>query len=260
MSMTQCLYLLDTYLYEHPAVITEIGQEETKHGVLHYIVLDQTIFYPQGGGQPSDCGEITVGDSKISISMVKNSVDGKIRHYLSSDSAASDAWSTVFSVNSAIHCVIDPLRRQCNARFHTAAHLLSNVVETMYPGMKATKGHSFPGEAYIELTLSTNATEKEKPPTIDTETVATAVDEAIKANLVIKVFEMTATDFSEQFYSLPVDTSRGPLRFVQIGTFLPIPCGGTHLSSTADIRRLSISKAKVKNGITKISYDVEKSS
>lgn len=68
----------------------------------------------------------------------------EIRHYVPSDLDLENLK------NITVNIKIDNSRRLLNARYHTAAHLLGNVVENMYPDLKAFKGHySFPGEAYV---------------------------------------------------------------------------------------------------------------
>ena len=63
--MTDLLYQTDSYLKEFDAVVT--GIDEEKHGVL----LDRTAFYPGGGGQPNDMGELDAGDTVYKLSKVE---------------------------------------------------------------------------------------------------------------------------------------------------------------------------------------------
>ncbi len=63
--MTELLYQTDAYLKEFDAVVS--GHDEEKHGVL----LDRTAFYPGGGGQPADFGELRVGDTVYPLAKVE---------------------------------------------------------------------------------------------------------------------------------------------------------------------------------------------
>ncbi len=138
--MSAQLYLNNTYLFEHSTTISDFGVDEKGA----YLLLQETIFYPQGGGQPSDQGTITVADAVIPVNYVRQ-IEQEIRHYMPSDISASGL------VNAAAEIKIDPARRLLNARYHTAAHLLSNIAEEMHSDLKAVKGHSFPGEGYVEF-------------------------------------------------------------------------------------------------------------
>ncbi|MDO9577590.1 MAG: alanine--tRNA ligase-related protein [Candidatus Cloacimonadales bacterium] len=73
--MTELLYLKDSYLEEFPAKVTETSIAENA------IVLDRTAFYPTGGGQPCDFGEIEFA-GKISQVVAVKKIEGKILHFL----------------------------------------------------------------------------------------------------------------------------------------------------------------------------------
>ena len=104
--MTKTLYMDDCYLKEFDAEITEVIDEQ-------HVVLNQTAFYPQGGGQPCDYG--TLNDIKV-IEVKKK--DGKILHTLDQPGLKQ---------GDKVHGVIDWDRRYKLMRMHTAAHLLSHV-------------------------------------------------------------------------------------------------------------------------------------
>jgi Ser-tRNA(Ala) deacylase AlaX len=75
--MTKLNYLEDTYLFESEATFVEIRENEKGKA----IILDETIFYPQGGGQPADRGEITSGDSVFTVNDVRLAEDGIVWHF-----------------------------------------------------------------------------------------------------------------------------------------------------------------------------------
>ena len=95
--MTTRLYLHDTYLFELSANIITHVQDDNP-----YILLDRTIFYPQGGGQPSDQGVVKADGLHLEVLQVRQ-VEDEIRHYI----AATD----VKLVNRSVLCTIDPVRR-----------------------------------------------------------------------------------------------------------------------------------------------------
>lgn len=234
--MTTSLFLIDTYLYKSTARVAANNRDE--RGI--YVVLDQTIFYPQGGGQPSDQGVLKCDDTENHVLHVKQ-VDGEIRHYV----------STLPNVPVGTHVIaqIDQERRILNAQYHTAAHLIGNIAEQICPALKAVKGHSFPGEAYVEFQGS------EIP---DAKMLAELLNKAISDCLLIKTFEATSEEFEKQFYKLPYAVpSNKMFRAMQIADYPPVPCGGTHLSNCSEISYIEIGKVKAKNDTFRISYEVK---
>jgi alanyl-tRNA synthetase len=131
---------------------------------------------------------------------------------------------------------------------HTAGHLLGNVVEELYPNLKAQKCHAFPGEAHIEFHGDEMPNEK---------LLRESLQNAITKNLATKIFEIDRDEFESTFYKLPYEIpGNKKFRVMQIGNYPPIPCGGTHLASTSEIGEIILSKMKSKNGILKISFGV----
>jgi alanyl-tRNA synthetase len=237
--MTDQLYLQDTYLFEFDAHIIESKKDENGAS---YILLDRTIFYPQGGGQPTDHGIIAGENFKCTINNVRQ-VNDEICHYITNDLNAKD-----LPEHCAVKCISDKDRRVLNARYHTAGHLLGNVVEEMYKSLKAQKCHAFPGEAHIEFRGD------EIP---NKELLRESLQNTIAKNLQTKIFEIDRDEFESTYYKLPYEIPENKkFRAMQIGNYPPIPCGGTHLASTSEIGEIILSKMKVKNGILKISFGV----
>ncbi len=233
--MHKKLYLDDTYLSESPAVITYISQDD--RGC--YVVLDQTIFYPQGGGQPSDQGQIKCEEFSEYVTHVRQN-ENEIRHYV-------DALLSEQFIGLEVLCQLDYLRRMINARYHTAAHLLGNVVECLYPELKATKGHSFPNEAYVEFMGTAK--------NVDGAEILQSLNQVVSKDEITNIFHTEPVLFEKEFYKLPyVIPSNKIFRVMQIGSYLPVPCGGTHVSNISEIKNIELGKIKVKNESVHISY------
>lgn len=78
---------------------------------------------------------------------------------------------------------------------------------------------------------------------------------AIKNDLATTTFEMLPDEFEVKYYKLPyVVPSNKKFRAMQIGDFMPVPCGGTHITNTAEIGEFTIRKISHKGGHMKISY------
>jgi Ser-tRNA(Ala) deacylase AlaX len=112
--MGGALYLEDSYLRENdPKIISMSGKE---------VVLDLTIFYPKGGGQPGDTGSITTA-SGIQYRVVSGTKkEGKIVHEIASEPGQE---IRPLAPGETVHCVLDWERRYKLMRMHTAAHALA---------------------------------------------------------------------------------------------------------------------------------------
>lgn len=108
--LTKALYLKDSYLRECDALVASV-----KNG--RYIVLDQTVFYPKGGGQPWDTGKIVKGDEVYNVVYV-GKFSGEISHEV--DRAG-------LKEGDGVHCVLNWERRFKLMRSHTAAHTLASL-------------------------------------------------------------------------------------------------------------------------------------
>lgn len=112
--MTKTLYLEDSYMRECDATVSATIDGKN-------VVLDQTVFYPRGGGQPGDTGKIFVGDSSAELRVLNVSKrDGRILHEL--DRAVQDSE---LKAQDRVHLVLDWERRYRLMRMHTAAHMLA---------------------------------------------------------------------------------------------------------------------------------------
>lgn len=118
MDETRLLYLDDAYLKEFDAKVIDVIDQDGSV----FLVLDQTLFYPRGGGQPSDTGMLEYKDTSRSISYTVLGVikrDGRILHKLEGSG---------LKPGDNIHGRIDWERRYMLMRMHTSSHLLDAVL------------------------------------------------------------------------------------------------------------------------------------
>jgi misacylated tRNA(Ala) deacylase len=111
--MTKALFLHDSNLKECDATVVTVKDDK-------YIVLDQTIFYAKGGGQPFDTGWIVKGGEVFNVTFV-GKFEGEISHEVDKPGLAS---------GDKVHCVIDWERRYRLMRSHTAAHVFASLLCT----------------------------------------------------------------------------------------------------------------------------------
>jgi misacylated tRNA(Ala) deacylase len=111
--VTKALYLEDSYRRECDAVVVSVKDGK-------YVVLNQTIFYPKGGGQPWDTGKVMKGTEIYNVVYV-GKFSGEISHEV--DRAG-------LREGDKVHCVLDWARRYKLMRSHTAAHVFASLLCT----------------------------------------------------------------------------------------------------------------------------------
>lgn len=112
-TMTQALYLEDSYLKECDATVVSVKDGK-------YVVLNQTVFYPKGGGQPWDTGKMVKGNEIYNVVYV-GKFSGEISH---------EVDHVGLKEGDEVHCVLDWDRRYKLMRSHTAAHVFASLLCT----------------------------------------------------------------------------------------------------------------------------------
>ena len=228
---TQLLCLENTYLFECTGNIIEIGELEGRN----YIILDQTIFYPQGGGQKTDNGFISSGNFTFSVNQCK-SLENRIYHfgeYLDNILPIEDEKTG----KEAVNVKIDSDVRKLHSKIHTAGHLLDIALKNVGLGLESIKGYHFPEGPYVEYLGRIENTE-ENIKMIENELVR-LLDKKSKITMEID----------------PNQTLHGkPLRLMKIGDINTGGCGGTHVDSLEKIRNVKIKKIKNGSGRARVSY------
>jgi Ser-tRNA(Ala) deacylase AlaX len=241
---TELKFLSDTYLDTDESIFLHYGQDE--RGC--YAVLDQTIFYPQGGGQPSDVGSIQFGQQLIDIIFV-GFTDGQVRHYISGGLLNADDCL-------GKRCVLrlDKSRRMKHARLHTSGHLIAGLIDAQRGSMRAVKGYHFEEGPYVEF--------EGEPEGGDTDAFLASLQN--KVNLLISenphVFEeqVTFDELKQRCWNTPPNIPADKqLRTITIHSLDPVPCGGTHVKCLSEIGAVNVVKLKKRKGLTKISYRVQ---
>lgn len=228
MNKTKRLYY-ETHALETQAMVKDLGHDD--HG--HYVILDQTVAHPKGGGARSDRGSVgTVTFNEV----VADGRDGDLRHYF-------DDGEPPFAVGHVVEVKVDPEWRLLQAKYHSAGHLLAAVAEEQFPGIRAVGGHHFAGEARIEFEPRPMPFgDGYIPLPTDLNDVKTKLDaalkDAIERNLPIQILD-------------PYQN-----RQVQVGSYPPVGCGGVHCKTTGELGRVEIKSVKVKDRKLRLSYQV----
>jgi len=198
------------------------------------VVLDKTIFYPDGGGQPADRGTI----NGVPICDVREK-DGGIFHVVSAEDAGK------LEVGKA-ELILDSRRRRDHTQLHTGQHLLSGIF-FMMTGALTVSMHIGEETCTIDVDI----------PEVKEQTliaVEDAVADAIEENIPVNVHLCPPEDISSFKLRKPPPDGEEVLRVVEIGDYDIIACCGTHLKSTAEIGLLRVFGAEKHRGMTRITF------
>ena len=233
--MTKLIYLNDTYLSTLNATI--INELNDANGLA--IIVDRTIFYPQGGGQPSDVGFIKSDHATYKVSSVRLNDSGLVLHY-------GEYIEGAFAVGQQINLSIDLDKRIVNARVHSAGHLLDCAVSSLdLAHLKPTKGFHFPEGPYVEYEgILDNKNDWINP-------IQEKINDLVKENIQISNYSLSFEEAAQKKIWAPSGKSA---RVVDFEGFDGCGCGGTHVLNSSEIGEISIRKIKVKKGVTRIAY------
>ena len=238
--MTVLEYLANTYQMSGDAAVLRVEAEEP--GKL-CVVLDRTIFYPQGGGQPSDTGEIHGPHGSVAVTSVRLMPGGEVAHFcrpLDGQLASGDS----------VKLSIDHERRLLHARVHSAGHLLDVAVAQLLPHLRASKSYHFPEGPYVEYAGECGDV------TGVVSLLQALLDQLIEAEVSIDCSFLDAAQAQSRGIQAPPGKAA---RFVALRGYEAVGCGcgGTHVRSSADLKGLKIRKISSKKGYTRICYAVE---
>ncbi|KAA8527460.1 hypothetical protein F0562_034825 [Nyssa sinensis] len=220
------------------------------------LILESTIFHPQGGGQPSDTGFITISadsDSKFVVQDVR-SKGGIVCHYGLVDNT-DEEFESKLKKGIEVFLYVDELRRKLNSRLHSAGHLLDACVRNVGLGhFEPGKGYHFPDGPFVEYkgTVPQNELQsKQKELELEANKL---IASGGKVSAVILPYE-EASELCGG--SLPDYIPKGSTpRIVKLGDMPGCPCGGTHVSDLSEIISMKVSQIRTKKGLTKVFYSV----
>ena len=233
--MTKLNYLKDTYLFESTAEFLEIIEDEK--GLA--LVLDQTIFYPQGGGQPADTGMIYSEGYEFIVNDVRLNEQGVVLHY-------GEFKADSFQKGESVMLKVEKEKRILHAKIHSAGHLLDCAVEQIgLDNLTPTKGFHFPAGPYVEYDgIVENGAEL-------ITVLENKINELINSDIIVEDKSLTSAEAQEQGVWAPSGKSA---RVVNFKGFPYCGCGGTHVTSAKEIGIVVVRKIKSKKGKTRIAY------
>jgi len=232
-TVTEPLFQQDAYLRTCTATVVEVGEGG--------LVLDRTVFYPLGGGQPGDTGTLRAADGREwRVMDARKGEGGRILHVL--ETGASPP-----GVGAVLEAAIDWERRHAHMRMHTCLHLLGSVLRYGVTGG--------------QITADKGRLDFDTQDEIDKDSVTSAVNALVTANQGVRSMWITDEELDRQpelVRTLSVQPPRGAgrIRLLEIPGVDLQPCGGTHVAVTGEIGRVAVTKVENKGKRNKRVYIV----
>jgi len=226
--MTDPLFRADPYLAEAEARVTA----HTPEGG---VVLDRTVFYPTGGGQPGDSGRLVWEQGSLTIATTLRAEDGQI-------ALIPAEGQTLPPVGTDLRQILDWARRHRIMRMHTALHLLSVVIPLPVTGGSV-------GEARSRLDFDM----PEAPG--DRDALEAQLNYLVERDLAVEESWITEAELDAnpglvKTMSAAPPRGAGRVRLIRIGQGAAQvdlqPCGGTHVARTAEVGALRLGKVEKK--------------
>ena len=224
---TELLFRDDAYLPEAEAVVLGVNDRGG-------IILDRTVFYATGGGQPGDAGRIVRADG--SSIAVATAVYGEDRSEIVHVPGEGEALP---APGERVRVALDWERRNRHMRIHTALHLLSVVLP--FP---VTGGSIGAEEGRLDFDL--DGGEAPAREAVEERLNALAAGGHAVTSEWITDEELLANPGLTKTMKVKPPMGSGRVRLVRIGEIDLQPCGGTHVRSTAEIGRLVIGRMESK--------------
>ena len=234
MPSTEKLFQDDAYLQECTATVTAVFDQS--------VVLDRSVFYCQGGGQPGDTGEFVLSDGRTSevIDTVPQVGTGEQLHVVVEGAALPQIGEEVLAR-------IDWDRRYRFMRMHSCMHMLCAVIDAPVTG-----GSVGDGRARLDFDL---------PDPVDKAQVTAALNELVQRDQPRNLRWITDAELESQpalvrTMSVSPPRGQGKVRLVEFEGIDLQPCGGTHVAALGEIGQIRIESVRIKKGEALVRYDV----
>ncbi|KAG0647610.1 Alanyl-tRNA synthetase [Hyphodiscus hymeniophilus] len=227
------------------------------------LITDETIFYVQGGGQPSDIGTIEPASSEtesapvFEVSSVRHPATGGAILHFGRFKPNAGAGSSVFQVGNEVQQTIDAEKRDLFSRLHTAGHILGLAInalsrEGVLPALIESKASHYPDSAAVEFGGVIEGKHKDA--------IQAKTDEFVKraSKVLIHWWPMErllkdCTGVTEGF-EIPDGEELG--RVVEMEGLGAYPCGGTHVEHCGLVGKIEVRKIARSKGVSRVSYKV----
>jgi len=225
--MTERVYSTDAYATSMEAVVLETDSEDGR------ILLDRTVFYPGGGGQPHDVGRLWVGVDELPVVRVTQDGSG-VWHWVEGGLPGR---------STALRGEIDWDRRHALMRTHTAMHALCGVVWNRFQS-PVTGGNMNPGEGRLDFDLPD--WDPDERPVLEAELNRQL---ALALPVEVSFLPRDAADDDPSLIRTKVNLLPPTITEVRVIDIVGLDRqadGGTHVDSTREVGAVRISKVESK--------------
>jgi len=235
---TEQLYYQDQYMKEFEAKVLKVIDNE-------YVVLDKTCFYPEGGGQPADNGNLIFGRNKVDVVDVEK-VGNVILHKVT---------GTVPKEGSLVKGVIDWDRRYSLMKNHTATHIVNGAARRVlgqhvwqFGTQKGINRSRLDISHYRRLTLE------------EIHKIETLANQVVLQHIPMETSWMPRNE-AEKLYGFRLYQGGAipgkKIRVVKSGDWEVEACAGTHVKNTGEIGFIKIVHSeRVQDGVERLDYSV----
>ena len=214
-----------------------------------YVILEETYFYPEGGGQPADRGTLVWDGDRVRVTDVRKD-HGDVRHYV------EESADVLPQPGDTVEGRIDADRRDAHRRMHTAQHVVSRVVLDEF-GARTAGNQIRADRSRIDF----------EPADFDEDDLSLIErrsNAAIDRDLPVRKRELPREEVEARvdegrglLHLIPTDVD--PLRVVEIGDFDLCPCGGTHVDRLGSIGSVRIVARSSKGAdVERIEFELER--
>ena len=231
---TELLYATDAYLPRFEGEVVAVDQAARR------VALGRTAFYPGGGGQPPDAGLLAWDDGRATVTTASRQ-GPLVWHELAAGEPLPD-------LGSLVEGQVDWDRRHLLMRTHTALHVLCGVIYADY-GVTVTGGNMKPGEGRLDFALDAMSVE------LGAWAERRVNEEIVRAREVLVDFVPRAAAADDPALIRTradlIPASVDPLRVIDIVGLDKQADGGTHVASTAEVGRVTVTKTESKGKANK---------
>jgi misacylated tRNA(Ala) deacylase len=225
--VTEKIYSTDAYASEMRGVVVDTDAEDRR------ILLDRTVFYPGGGGQPADTGGLWIGDDRLEVARV-TADDRGVWHWVDGSLPAA---------GTELRGELDWDRRYAMMRTHTAMHAMCGVVWSRFQS-PVTGGNMDAGEGRLDFELPQWDPEDRDP-------IEAELNRQLAAALPVEVgfLPRDEADLDPSLIRTKVSLLPADLQEVRVIDIVGLDRqadGGTHVGSTAEVGSVRITKVESK--------------
>ncbi|XP_020583459.1 uncharacterized protein LOC110026722 isoform X4 [Phalaenopsis equestris] len=248
-SPTKLAYFEDMYVLQSTAIFLSFEQVDGRLAM----ILDSTIFHPQGGGQPADKGVIFCSGFTFVVEDVRSN-NGVVFHFGYIDNSQANCESNL-KERQEVTLQVDAQRRDLNSRIHSAGHLLDICMHNVgLSHLKPGKGYHFPDGPFVEYVGVISPDQLQiKQKELEEEAISLiSIGGKVSASVLPYDEAVRWCNGDLPSYILKGSTPR----IVRLGNNAGCPCGGTHVADISDIKNFKITQIRSKKGTTKVSYSI----